>query len=150
MKPDWILIANATQARLLQKERGGPLVVLKSFSHPQSRSKASELADDRAGQERTDRSFGAAAYQPRLDPKRKEHLHFARELADHLEQQAQQGNFRSLELFAGSPFLGELRAALGDTTNRLLREAHDLDLTAVGLAEMERRISHELQDNHGH
>lgn len=150
MKPDWILIANATQARLLQKERGGPLVVLKSFSHPQSRSKVSELADDRAGQERSDRSFGGTAYPPRLDPKRKEHLNFARELADHLEQQAQQGHFRSLELFASSPFLGELRAALGDATNRLLTEAHDLDLTAVGLAEMERRIEHDRLDHHQH
>lgn len=140
MKPDWILIANATHARLLQRQQGQPLVVLKSFAHPAGRSKISDLADDRAGQERSDRSFGGAAYQPRVDAKRKEHLHFARELAEHLEHEAQQNRFHSLELFASSPFLGEIRAELGNATIRLLSGTHDVDLTSVGLTEMKRRI----------
>ena len=94
MKPDWILLANATRARLLQQERGARVTVLESFDHPQSRSKISELVDDRAGHESTDRSYGGTAYQPRIDAKQKEHQRFARELADFLERQAQQRQFR--------------------------------------------------------
>lgn len=144
MKPHWILIANATYARLLQQERGAPMVILKSFTHSQGRSKISELAHDRAGHENTDRSFGGTTYQPRIDAKRKEHQRFAHELADHLERQAQLGSFESLAVFASSPFLGELKAELGPASTRLLSGTHDVDLTSVGPAELERRIAHEL------
>lgn len=145
MKPDWILIANATRARLLQKEAGSPLVIIESFSHPQSRSMTSELGDDKAGQEGADRHFGGASYTPRLDAKEKEHLHFAHELSDYLEQQAQQGRFHSLTLFASSPFLGELKARLGTATARLVTATHDLDLTSVGLAELDQRMAREAE-----
>ena len=144
MKPDWILIANATHARLLQHERGSPMVIIESFEHPQSRSKISELADDRAGHESMDSTFGGTAYQPRMDAKQKESMRFARELADHLEQQAQQGSYRSLVIFASSPFLGELKAALGAAAARLLSSTHDLDLTSFGLSELEQRVASEL------
>ena len=90
MKPDWILIANSTRARLLQQERDDRVTVLESFDHPQSRSKISDLVDDRAGHESTDRSYGGTAYQPRTDARQKEHQRFARELAEFLERQAQQ------------------------------------------------------------
>lgn len=144
MKPDWTLIANASHARVLQQQRGEPMVMLKSFLHPESRSKVSELADDRAGHETTVRAFGGAPYSPRIDAKRKEHERFARELADYLEHEAGQRRFQSLSVFASSPFLGELKAELGSATANLLAGTHDVDLTAVGLAELERRIAHEL------
>lgn len=144
MKPHWILIANATQARLLQQEDSGRLVILKSFSHSQGRSKISDLVDDRAGHENTDRSFGGTAYQPRTDPKKKEHERFARELAEDLERQAQRGSFESIAVFASSPFLGELKAELGAATRRLLSGTHNVDLTSVGPAELDRRVAHEL------
>lgn len=143
MKPQWILISNAARARLLQREQGCPLVVVHSFDHPQSRSRSSELGDAPAGQEKADRSFGGAAYSPRLDAKEKEHLRFAHEMAEYLEQQAQQGSFKSLALYASSPFLGELKAALGSATTALVSATHDLDLTSVGLVELDHRIAHE-------
>lgn len=144
MKPDWILIANASRARLLQQERHERVSELRSFEHPQGRSKISDLADDRAGHERSDRGYGGTAYQPRMDAKQKEHQRFARELSEYLEQQAQRGNFRSLEVFASSPFLGELKAELGAATGRLLARTHDLDLTAVGKAELGKRLAQEM------
>lgn len=149
MKPDWILIANATHARLLRRERGGLLVVLETFEHPESRSKVSELTDDRAGHESRDSSFGGSAYPSRVDAKQKEHTRFARELADHLERQARQGSLRSLALFASNPFLGELKAELGDATARLLSTTHDLDLTSFGLTELEQRVGNELRSAAG-
>lgn len=50
MKPDWILIANASEARLLRREHGNLLVVLESFEHPESRSKVSDQVDDKMGE----------------------------------------------------------------------------------------------------
>lgn len=140
MKPDWILVANASQARLLQKEPGAPLVVLQAFHHPASRQHSSTLGDDKAGREKSDRSFGGAAYEPRVDAQSKEHLHFAHELAEALEQGTREGRYANVQVFASSPFLGEIRQALEDGTRRHLAGMHDVDLTALGLAEIEERV----------
>ena len=144
MKPEWILIANATHARLLSHDRGSPMVEIKSFEHPQGRSKVSELTDDKMGRENTDQGMGGTAYQPRMDARHKESVRFARELADYLEPYAQQDAFRSLAIFASSPFLGELQSELGPATTRLLTYLQDLDLTSFGLSEVERRIAQEM------
>ena len=144
MKPEFILIANATHARLLRHEGSSPLVILESFAHPKSRSKISDLADDNAGHESMDSTFGGAAYPPRVDAKTKEHMQFARELADHLERQAKQGDCRSLVIFASSPFLGRLKTELGAAAARLLSSTHNLDLTSFGLTELKQRIEREL------
>lgn len=144
MKPDWILIANASRARLLEQETKDRVKELKSFEHPQGRSRAGELTTDRAGYQRTDRTFGAASFQPRTDPRQKEHSLFARELAEYLEREAQLGTFASISLLASSPFLGELKAQLGAGTKRLLGVTRDVDLTMVGKAEIGRRIAHEM------
>jgi protein required for attachment to host cells len=143
MKPDWILLANSSRARLLQRERGIHLTTLESFEHPQGRSKTSELVDDRAGHESNDRSYGGTAYQPRTDAKTKEQQRFAHELAGYLEREAQAGKFRSLEVFASSPFLGALKAELGTATQPLVAAVHDLDLTGLGALELERRLARE-------
>lgn len=144
MKPDWILVANAAQARLFQREPGSPMTVLQAFHHPASRVRSSVLGDDERGREQTDSRAGAAAYQARVEPHRKEHLRFAAELADFLEQGARAGSCRQIHVFAASPFLGELRAQLGDATHGLLAGSHDLDLSAVGLAEIESRVQQVL------
>jgi protein required for attachment to host cells len=68
---------------------------------------------------------------------------FAHEVGEHLERNAQLGNFGSLAIFASNPFLGELKAELGPATLRLLSRARDVDLTNVGPAELQRRIAYE-------
>jgi protein required for attachment to host cells len=75
---------------------------------------------------------------------RKEHQRVAVELAEYLEQAALQNTFASLVIFSSSPFLGEVKAHLGDATQKLVSGAHDVDLTSVGVTELKRRIAHEL------
>ena len=144
IKPDWTLVANAAHARLFQREADGSMLVLRTFEHPESRQPSSTLGDAKAGRELSGRGFGGAAFEPRVTEHRKEHLHFAQELGDLLEVGAREGSYASLRVFASSPFLGELKQALGPATQRLLAGTHDVDLTHVGLAEMESRIRHEL------
>ena len=148
MKPHWILVANATEARLLQQEPGNPLVVLQAFHHPEGRLHTAQLGDDKAGREASGHGFGGAAYQPRADAHRKQHLHFAHDLADHLEQAAGEHAYASLAVYASSPFLGELKQLFGDATRKLLAGTHDVDLTGFGVAEIERRGQHERSQAH--
>ncbi|MGV3494330.1 MAG: host attachment protein [Ramlibacter sp.] len=138
MKPHWFLIANASQARLLQAEPDAPMTVVQAYHHPQSRERSSTLGDDKSGRE--GHNFGGAAYQPHMDAQHKEHLRFAHELALALEQGVRDGRCDGVTLFASSPFLGELKQALGDAGRRALAGTHDVDLTALGLGEAEARI----------
>lgn len=122
-KPAWILIANTTRARVLQQESGSAMVVLESFVHPAGRGQSAD---------------------PLADGRLKESTRFAHELAQYLEYEARRGHFGGLTIFACTSFLEELRAGLGKMTVRLLTGVHELDLTNVGVAELERRVSHEL------
>lgn len=141
MKPHWILIASSARARLLQQQQPAEApALLKTFEHPASRLRSSELGDDEAGRERSDRGPRATVFEPRLDPHRKEHLHFARELAAMLEDGALHGECTSISVFAASPFLGELKKELGTETRRLLESTHDVDLTHVETPNLDRRL----------
>ena len=61
MKKQWILIANASMARLLRRGTAiGPLIPLETMTHEQSRQKAGDLADDRPG---TDNSRDANRFE---------------------------------------------------------------------------------------
>ena len=110
------------------------------LEHPESRLKASQLADDRPGHEATDNSSGGNRYEPRSDVRRKEHQRFAREIAHRLDAGLAAGQFSTLWLFASSPFLGELKAQLSDAVNKRVHLALDSDLSALGLAEIEQRL----------
>ena len=141
MKVQWILVANASVARLFSRDSpADPLVPMATMEHPESRLKGSEFANDRPGHEATDHSSGGNRYEPRSDVRRKEHQRFAREIAERLETGLTAGEFSTLFLFASSPFLGELKSQLSDAVNKRLQLALDSDLTSFGLAEIEQRL----------
>lgn len=122
IKPDWILIANTTRARVLL-QRGAVTEILESFVHPAGRGQV---------------------VPPPVDARQKEYTRFAHELAQYLEAEARRGRFGSLVILAPVPFLDEVRAALGKFTAELLVGAIERDLTSWGVAELGRQISREL------
>ena len=144
MKPDWTLVANAAHARLFRREANGSMAVLETFRHPASREHSSTLGDDKAGHEVSGHGFAGAALAPRVSAQRKEQLHFAKELGEVLEAGAREGSYAAVRVFASSPFLGELKQALGPAAQRLLAGTHDIDLTHVGLTELEGRVRREI------
>jgi hypothetical protein len=92
MKPDWILIADASRARLLQQqEPGAPYGLLRAFEHAASRLHSSALGPGERGRQGRGGASGATAFAPHMDLQRKEHLRFARELADFVEAGVQYG-----------------------------------------------------------
>lgn len=141
MKPEWILVGNAATARLLQRNSAQePLLPLETLQHPESRMKSSDLGDDRPGHEATDNSAGGNRFEPRSDPKRKEHHKFAVEIAHRLDAGLAAGSFGSLALFASNPFLGELKAALSPAVRERVQLTVDSDYSALGLSELEQRV----------
>lgn len=82
----------------------------------------------------------ARVFSPCTDPHRREHQRFAREVPQFIEQEAQTGAFTGVSIFVPSPFLGLLKAELGNGTTRRLAVARDIDLSAAGPTELDRRI----------
>ena len=141
----WMLIANASTARVLALDDAQRLVPVERFGHEAGRLPARALARDRAGwAEGASHTHGSALVPP-TDAHRREREKFARELAGWLEDAAQQARFERLDVFAGPAFLGELHGALHGATRRLLGDLCPVDLTHVGPAELPARIRDELQ-----
>jgi protein required for attachment to host cells len=143
----WILLANATHARVCVRDPAdGRVQQVASYAHEASRLKAQELAFDRPGHvEKTEGSQrSGTALNPRADPRRKEHQHFARELAEVLEQGLKQRRCRAVVLMASNPFLGELKAELGEATRRALHATVSSDFTALDGPQLQRRLGEVL------
>ena len=146
MSTEWIVVADASHARLVRRDRDDePLIAVSTWRHDASHGKPSETGSERPGHGTTDWHAGGMRFEPRIDPRRKEHEHFAAEIAARLEHAAEHGQFARLSIYAPAGFLGELRAALGRHAQERLRVALDVDLVAYGLDELERRIAHALR-----
>jgi len=141
MRTQWIVVANASLARVFKREPPvGPLLAVSTMEHPESRAKGSPLADDRPGHEASDFSAGGNRFEPRSDPRRKEHRRFAHEIAERLDEALAHGEFGSLALFASDPFLGELKGALSEAVAHRLQVARDSDFTSLGVDALEERL----------
>jgi protein required for attachment to host cells len=127
----WFVVANATHARVYSRADDEPMKLVCSLEHLASRAKSAQLGKDK---------LASTGFEPRLDAHRKEHLQFAQEIAQLLEHEARAGTYGAVSLIAASPFLGELKQQLGKGTTRLLGVVRDLDLSAVGAAELDRRV----------
>jgi protein required for attachment to host cells len=140
----WIVISNASGARLFERDDDGKLLPRETVVHDASRQPGRQLAADRPGWTLGPSHAGGAALTPHQDPHRHERQRFAAILAQKLEAHANAGDFGEVTIFAAPPFLGELRGHLRGAARRCLREARAVDLCHVGPAELQARIDAEL------
>lgn len=129
MATTWILVANASQAKLYANT--GPrkgLVLLKDLSHPESREKAADLVSDRPGQMHSP-GAGHRASQPKTDPKTNEARHFAQALARELNHGRVSNQFERLILVAPPAFMGLLNEKLDGPTANIVSDRFEKDYT---------------------
>jgi protein required for attachment to host cells len=113
MTMTWILVANDSEARLLESSGAKETIrLIKKYAHPKGRMKDGEINADAPG-----RSFDSVGGQRHsmgheVSPHRREEEIFAKELMDHLEQGFSQGRFSLLALIAPPHLLGTLREIL--------------------------------------
>ena len=146
---NWLVIANAARARVLEesdlqgaKARQQPYVHVADLVHPQSRQKGIELGGDRAGHaEGSSPGLAGAAYTPRTDPREREHDRFARQVAQMLDEGIAAHRCAGLVLVASSPFLGHLKAHLGEQAKKALVRTLDADYTALDDRELAQRLA---------
>jgi protein required for attachment to host cells len=157
----WVLISDASRARLFQAGEYGAhqmsLTLLRKFEHPESRERNLDLVSDKPGRIQQSVSpnirmrggsgggqvatGNRAGMEPTTPPKKIEHEHFARELAQELEKGLQQNAYSNLIVAANPEFLGLLRGTMSDQVKKHLTASLDKDYTAMDVRELEGRIS---------
>jgi protein required for attachment to host cells len=140
---DWYVIANASRARIL--ERGSapePWVDIATLVHPASRQPGQRLSHDRPGHVAgTGHGLGNSTYVPRTDPRQFEHERFAREIAETVDAAVAAGRCSGVVLVASNPFLGVLKAQLGTTARKLVRQTITHDFTTLSQSALYARLA---------
>ena len=138
----WIVVANASQARLFERSSlTQALVELTAWQHPESRMSASETERAPLGQSLAGRS-GLA---PRSDLKQHHRSDFAKNLAAYFHEAVLNHRMDRLALVVSNPFMGELMAHLDAPVQKVIVARHVLDLTSLSLTELDHRLRHEFR-----
>jgi protein required for attachment to host cells len=122
MKRQWILVANASVARIFRRDSPlVPLVLVETMRRGESHVRGRRPATC-------------------PNARRKGDLRFAREIADRLTQGLEAHEFDSLALFAADPFMSQLNAQLGEAVANTVKLALQSDFTSLGRVEIEQRL----------
>jgi protein required for attachment to host cells len=134
MSITWIMVANASQAKLFSNS--GPnrgLTLLKELLHPESREKTSNLVSDRSG---SNAGTGHGAFVQATDPKHHEAERFAQELTRELEEGRVNNAYDRLILVASAPFMGLVNSRLPGQVRSKLSESIEKDYTRLPVKEL--------------
>lgn len=143
MKTQWLVVANAARARVLeQTDRPGKYAHVADLVHPQSRQKGVALASDRHGHAHAEgQGLAGTSYAPHTDPREREHDRFAREVAAAVNDGVAQDRCAGITLVASDPFLGHLKSHLSIQARKLLLRTVAADYTTLRGDELARRIA---------
>lgn len=120
-KNDWLVVADASVARIFNYENSHSMIEISTLTHPASRLKNSDLVSDRLGREFQSMGGGSrSAMDPKTFPKDHEFEIFAKEITQFLLQAHNQRQFDGLYIIAGPEFLGLLRAELSPELKKIL------------------------------
>ena len=136
-QPVWIVVANGSRARLLQRDRlGDPLFEVMDWVHPQTR----QHAGVQEGEHRTSGIRGRSGLTTRQTTKDHERAQFAQEICQWLDKGVSTHRIGAVAVFASNPFLGELMSQDRGPLQQHLCASHALDLTPLSLTELDHRL----------
>lgn len=132
MSVTWIVVANASQAKLYENQ--GPnkgLRLVKEMDHPESREKAANLVSDRIGNFQ-----GSGSYAQHTDPKHHEMDRFAHEIAHELENGRVGNAFSRLVLVSSAPFIGRVKQHLTEQVKGKVSDMIEKDYTKLPVKDL--------------
>lgn len=134
----WVVLTNTNLYRIYQFEKGSEqLSLLKEISHPESKSKSSDLGADRPGHYGTS-SNTRGAYSPHATPKEDEIDKFLRMLADELEAGRTNNHYEGLILISPPKVNGTLAKHLNKNVEQLIIKDIKKDHTHFAIHELKK------------
>ncbi len=136
----WILIADGTQARVL--EHNGPgkgLTVINDLDWSIPPLQSQDIDTDRPG-----RGFSSgshrSAMEPKTDPAQHREAEFVRSVAEVLDRKAQDGAYDRLVIAAAPIALGNLRKVMSPHVKKTVVAELDKDLTNLPTAQLDKHF----------
>ena len=139
----WILVADASRARIFSHDKKSGYRMVQAFTHPESRVKRMDLmADDRGRKSMgvAGGGYGHPAAEPDTDPKEVEHEKFARELGGELERGLNEHLFEELVVVAPPHFLGLVKGSMPEQVQKRLVDTLSKDFAQLDGEELIARL----------
>jgi len=137
----WILIADGTQARVLEHTGPGKgLLTVKGLDWSIPPLQTQDINADRPGRSHSSVGHGRSAMEPRTDPSEHREAEFVRSVAEVMEDKAKAGAFDRLVIAAAPIALGHLRKLLSDHVKKTVVAELDKDLTNVPTPQLSRHL----------
>ncbi|OGO93786.1 MAG: hypothetical protein A3F41_06800 [Coxiella sp. RIFCSPHIGHO2_12_FULL_44_14] len=154
MEKTWILIANASMAKIFKVNKlkflsgTAKLNLIEEFTHPASRKKSMDMVSDRLGRYRAHggEGLGHGAYAEPTDPKAYEIEHFAHELVEKLEAGRVSHQFEDIILVASPHFYGLMNKSFHEDLRRMITTVIEKDYTKDGIKALEEHLLQQLSD----
>ena len=137
----WILIADGTQARVL--EHAGPgkgLNMVKGLDWSIPPLQSQDINADRPGRSHSSVGPGRSAMEPRTDPAEHREAEFVRSVAEVMDNKARSGAYDRLVIAAAPMALGNLRKAMSEHVKKTVVAELDKDLTNVPTPQLDRHL----------
>lgn len=144
MKKHWIIVADASQARVLES-MGAELSVVRELENAAGRARSQDLVSDEPG--RIDKGGRGilSAMDPATSPHDQQAILFANRLAKMLDSAAAAGDYDRLTLVAPPHLLGLLRKAISPVVRRRVSAEIGKDLVHADLFAL-RKFATDLHD----
>ncbi len=139
MKHDrtWIVIADGSRAQIFLNEGpGSGLVPALNHALVADNRSSGKISSDRPGRTFDSAGTGRHAMSPSTDPHRHAQISFAHDIANVLEENRHKQAFDLLFIVAAPKMLGDLRAAFGDQTKKLIKGELAKDLTKLAVHDL--------------
>jgi len=144
MDKQWIVVADAAQARIFVRDGHGALTLAHTLSHDESRAHEGDLRT--GGKGAVQESSGSGQHQP--DPQTstgEKHADiFAKEVAERLKQALNDNAFSTLVIAAAPAFLGLLRDQLDAPLEKTVDATIDKNWAQHDQQQIEKLINDQL------
>ena len=137
----WILIADGTQARVLEHKgpgKGLTSVTGLDWSIPPLQSQ--DIDSDRPGRSHSSVGSGRSAMEPKTDPAQHREAEFIRSVAAELDRKVKEGAFDRMVIAAAPIALGNLRKNLSDHVKKAIVAELDKDLTNLPTQNIDKHL----------
>jgi protein required for attachment to host cells len=142
MQKTWILVADASRARIFETEGGQQKIQeIEDFAHPAGRAATRELVTDGQGRfyGKGERDQGHTS-APDVDAVEHDNEIFAKSIAEYLYQARMAHRFERLQVMAAPRFLGLLRQKLHQEVQKAIVDETPKDLSWLNTADIDRYV----------
>jgi protein required for attachment to host cells len=143
----WVVLADGARARIVAQEGpGADLTSVYEEEDVEAKLPGREINADRPGRTFDSgghgdaEAYGRHAYEPPVDPRRKNKADFIRSVVEVLEDAAHRGSFDRVVLIAPPKALGDLRALLSKNVSRMVSDEIPKDLVGVSIHDLPERL----------